>query len=798
MLGKNRKVKRMLSLALAVGLTLSGATTNVQAVGMPIPETNNINVQKLEYKYSGFQRDDNVESKNDSGHPDVHSEIINDPSYDSIDTVATERDTLLGGIDSLDDIGIQNTGDPIDLSSLQTEYDVKEYSPRLYGDVEFSLFKLDKSQKTLQDLIPIQDYRLTMTDAEKKAFSQSQIAAAEIVGKAIEDAYKAGNSLPYGANLIASKYVNDHGRATFEDVKTYDLLDGKKTGNIYILLETVSPATVVEKARPMFVYLPVTNEDGSTYKNEISLYPKNQMKEQSFGFQKYKDDGDGNFDSHDGPLAGAQFKIYKGRPSDLGNAKVLKDELGQDIVVTTNEKGQLDINGLVRGQYFLVEQEVEGLVDGMVEEANKYEKRQGFKYLAGFDSLLNMYNVLTFHVDSDGLVRSGSDFGQGQLLNNIDLLAYTNHFVPNFEKILKSERSLEEGFDYFENIPFELSFDIPDNIHEYSKFEAKDQLERLGDEDLTSDQVSPTLHAEYVKNSQGQIAFDVVNEKGDKLERDVDYFVKEFDENNKFQISFVNPSKAGMTADQVTRTNNRFSSIVLDSQKIYVRYHAQLNAQAYPDVLYNNSAEFTYNNAPEEGLAKDRYENDGEKFQTFGYRFVKEDAGLFNSALGRQTLEGAHFIVRNEEGLYFNGYNHTENNQGLEEAVWVEYSNDEEAYKALLASQDHSDGVLVSDAEGRFEIRGLKKGDYVAIEMKAPEGYRLDLNPETSFHVEYLTYTNTGTNRLAIQNERAPEMPFTGSEKIFINLSTGILVAGTALSLIYIISSKRRKINKQI
>ncbi|MFM1572002.1 hypothetical protein EQF93_04400 [Helcococcus ovis] len=786
--------KRFLSFVLASSIFLSSCITDrILASGASIPQTNDIVIQKLEYKYSKLLRDDVLENKNSVGHAEVHSEIINNKDTNSLDTVATTRDKKLGELNNLTDEAIQNTGDVLDLTNLQTSYDVKKYSRKLYGEVEFAIFELDRRDQTLKELIPSQSYKLNMTAQEKKAFSQSQMKSAETVGNKIEQAYKNGNILPYGAKLIKKQFVDETGKTVFDKIPTYEDVKGVKEGRLYMIIETKAPKTVVSKAKPMFLYLPITNNDHISYKTTINLYPKNEVKEGVFGFQKYKDDGDGNLNTNNGALKGAKFKIYKGTPEQFKKAKALKNSNGEDIVVTTNEKGKLDITGIVRGQYFLVEIESDNLVDGMMIDATKYQKREGFKYLAGFDSLLNQYNILAFHMDQDGIVRTGSKFNAGKILNNINLLEYTNHFVPGFKKNLKSERKLEQGFDYFEDIPFELVFEIPDNIHEYSKFEAKDQLEKAGNIDMISDNFTPTIEAEYVKGKDGKIAFDVVTDKEIKLVRDKDYFVKEVNENNKFEISFVNPLKANMSAKDVTRENNRFSKNVLNAQKIYVRYHAQLKANATPDVLYNNKAEFTYNNAPEKGLTKDRYNHDGKKFQTFGYKFIKKDNGLFNKGLLKNTLEGAEFIIRNEEGLYFNGYKHNENATGGIEPVWVKYESDEIAYKELKNSKNHKDAIMISNSEGKFEVRGLKAGNYIAVEMKSPTGYRLSINPETKFTIKEKSFTQTTQRPLTITNEKSPEMPLTGSEELAIRYIKITLIFIVSLVVVLFVAKKRQK-----
>lgn len=163
--------KRFLSFVLASSIFLSSCITDrILASGASIPQTNDIVIQKLEYKYSKLLRDDVLENKNSVGHAEVHSEIINNKDTNSLDTVATTRDKKLGELNNLTDEAIQNTGDVLDLTNLQTSYDVKKYSRKLYGEVEFAIFELDRRDQTLKELIPSQSYKLNMTAQEKKHF----------------------------------------------------------------------------------------------------------------------------------------------------------------------------------------------------------------------------------------------------------------------------------------------------------------------------------------------------------------------------------------------------------------------------------------------------------------------------------------------------------------------------------------------------------------------------------------------------------------------------------------------------
>ena len=842
----NKKIKKTMLGAMAFGMVVPSIGSPVIAnaadtvldkkesdatnagIGRNIPATNNITLHKRQYRQENAlteeQRKEFLNRQKDG--------VIKKQKGDSAlkNDLGSIKDEL-GGLDDVKQRGIQNTGD---LMAEKELLDTEAYRPDVYGEVEYTLFKLPHNEEVLKALEPTDvKYKVDMTADEQKKWSQAMSKKAKEVGEKIDKAYdrkNPGKALPYGAKKVDTVKIAKNGEATFKNVKTYDTVDGKKIDNIYIVVETISPKTVVGKSNPMFVSLPVTNDDG-TYKKELHLIPKNKMEEQKVTMKKYGQDND-SLEAK--PLAGAQFKIYEGMPpkdpTAIGKMKPITDANGKDLVAETNKEGKMTIKGLTRGNYFLVEQEVKGIVDGMEVKSEKYKDREDFKYLAGYRSKGNQYNVLRFCVDSAGRTRAGyiektdstnyedtivtpdgtrvsSSDPKAAILSEQNILEYTNHEKPHFGKkliayegdvniafnngketkdIKMTRRELKNGWNYFENMPFEVNLKVPRNLYQYSKFEFQDQLERKGNKDVVGkDKI--TTHAEYVKNKQNQIDFKVTaisakDGKEHELKRGVDYFIPEgAEKSNEFQITFVNPTTVGWDAKTTEENHkngkNRYTNVVLDAKEIKVQYKAQFNAQATPDVLYNNKAEFTYNNAPEKGLTEDRYNHDGQKFETFGHRFIKMDSGLFDFIKKdeeKQPLKGAEFIIRNKDGLYFNGYKHNDNAKGGEEPYFVKYANDEEAYKALKESKDHNDAVLVSNEKGEFEVKGLKEGDYIAVEMKAPKGYALNLNPETKFHVGEKSYTQTTEKRTRIRNRRKEEMPITGGTQIAITIAGGV------------------------
>ncbi|NQK94282.1 SpaH/EbpB family LPXTG-anchored major pilin [Streptococcus suis] len=156
---------------------------------------------------------------------------------------------------------------------------------------------------------------------------------------------------------------------------------------------------------------------------------------------------------------------------------------------------------------------------------------------------------------------------------------------------------------------------------------------------------------------------------------------------------------------------------------------------------------------------------DRENVRTGGFRFIKR------AAEGKQNpLAEATFVIKNPTN----------------DAV-LTYKEGKYQFEKVATN---ASGVvrLTSDDEGYFEIKGLRYGEYLVSEVRAPSGYVLNDKP-TTFTVDVSTYTDGPV--LSIINVKKPKIRLP---------ETGVVVTSTAFVGLFIMASSlvmiRRKNDK--
>ena len=581
--------------------------------------------------------------------------------------------------------GIKNTGAELEMPAGVTAYD-----PAKYGDVGFTVYRIEKANlpkgKTAQEIADA-------VEADPTSFG----------------AKKVGEEVKVGAD----------GSALFEALKS-----DENAG--YVFVETTSSKMTKQKARPMFIRLPMTDATGSGYLQEINLYPKNETQELTIDFTKLARK---NGEDTDKPLEGAQFKLYMGKK---GEGTPIKDG-EEDKIFTTNAEGKITLPGLVKGEYYLVEQEVPNKIDGMTKKVTEKRTDVG-ELLAGADAQNDTENKLGFVVDA-----------KGEITPDPAIKGYTNYERPNIDKKIDGDfkRGQEkQNFTKAENIPFSVDFTIPKNAKVYTKLQLTDELQKDN---------ARTMDLHFIEDS-----FKVVSEDGaTTFVKGTDYDVIFNAEKNQFELTFIKGADGKGVTDAIAGQN-----------KVKIVYAAEFKGDVTPNGNYSNKVDLTYKNG---NNTEERYDKDKEEFTTYGFTVKKVDDGLFTTGVAAAPLKGAKFLLRNADGAVFAGFKEAENGKDMEPI----FIRDDRAFE----SQFH---IFETGEDGKITVSGLAAGEYELEEIEAPEGYRLPIESDAKTKI---TVGPTSSNEGVIddiKNDRE-EFVITGREDTFIKvaaLGTGLVVLG--------------------
>ena len=148
-------------------------------------------------------------------------------------------------------------------------------------------------------------------------------------------------------------------------------------------------------------------------------------------------------------------------------------------------------------------------------------------------------------------------------------------------------------------------------------------------------------------------------------------------------------------------------------------------------------------------------------------------------------LEGASFVIKNQEGLYYqaigaNGIiTNTNTTEGIIDVVWVENKNEAT--------------ILTTEEDGIITFKGLKNGTYYLEEIEAPLGYNKLTGPVTlkvGYEENATNLVETAVNHEEIvKNATGTALPETGGvgTKIFIIVGSILFIS----SGIILITNKR-------
>lgn len=469
-----------------------------------------------------------------------------------------------------------------------------QYNKKLNGEVEFTIYKLDSTNDNLQKLLK---------------GNGDDATTYKTIAEAVQTAATAtpAQTLPYGASVVATKAVDDNGQVKFENVTS-------NNDDYYVIVETKTPKTVIAKAAPMLIQLPITSSSGDAYLKNVYLEAKNQIKPIEVELTKKKQPFGGQL----AVFQGVNFKLYQG---EAGQGTEV-----ENVSYTTNQDGKIKLNDLSVGKYYLVEVETDGLVDGMQQDATKGQKRDNVgTYLASKIAMNDANNKLQFEIKDDG-----------ELVTTNWTTELINYERPDIKKTVTNGKETDYSFDRGETIKYQVDLKVANNIQDYTKYEYED----MPGEGLTIE--TNTLQIEG-------------------LTKETDYKVEEVKVANSkatgYKVNFiVNNGGVSETMKQKAGTS------------LKITYDAKITAEGVKKI--DNDVNLTYTHT-----GKERYDTAKQTVKTCGQKFVKKDGGR-SGVVASGTLANAEFKVFKKDKADRKLFLKKDKTSG--DYSWVEDMNDEQ------------------------------------------------------------------------------------------------------------------------
>ncbi len=229
---------------------------------------------------------------------------------------------------------------------------------------------------------------------------------------------------------------------------------------------------------------------------------------------------------------------------------------------------------------------------------------------------------------------------------------------------------------------------------------------------------------------------------------------------------------------------NNNSSILAD--KVIVQYNATVNEKAVvmvpedTDNELDNKVYLIYNNNP--------YTEDG-------YREIPDEERVYTYAL--------QVVKTGEEGDSMEGAEFTLKLSNSGENLQFVMTGAGEYRRPLPNEADNLTETLVTNASGLITIEGLDLGTYILTETKAPSGYELPANPETTVTLAdengadgkpdgILNNDTDGTREQTVVNTKPGFLPKTGGIGTAVFTVCGIVLMAGAVVLLVCVSRRKK------
>jgi fimbrial isopeptide formation D2 family protein/LPXTG-motif cell wall-anchored protein len=622
-------------------------------------------------------------------------------------------------------------------------------------------------------------YALLKSDDAKKAVQDSPndyTSVADYATKTIQ----ANKALTYST---AEKLVQTDNNTTNEIGEITNKLPTTSNGEnaVYLIVEEAdTTGKIASTSANLVVSLPFYDKNNKPL-DTVNLYPKNVLNEVNLKFTKF-----GVVDNTvDKGLDGAVFYLKKSEKNDKDEYEYVSNgstSAGQVKYTTEieNAKTFTSINGgkvetgdlaLANGKYTFEEKADEHNIT----VASNVDKGNTNEYTAGASK-----DVVTFSVDSGKSTLVSYYDMEGKEKNSGDAAAY-NYQIPVPNKTAK-DFDEEKGFNIGDTVTYTITEQIPYNVSTYDAFTITDTPAK----GLLVDR--STIVAKIGDAVSATDDSDVVNDP------------------NAFSMAFLPGEKDALEANA--------------GKNVTITYEATITQAAVIQDELNNTVEFT------PGKDYPNIKTHKTPINTYGFKFVKKDANT-----GGALKEAKFLVLKTEESktYYRTTTNLLEQNDGnvkAESASSTSESNSDSATpttgsSAVVTSDTTSEAaavdapnattatddtygwkeysaedkknnvipadalVLVSDEEGRFEVKGLASNTYQLKEVVAPKSYQLPTST-VDFTVSKTSYKDEKA-LLAVQNKQEGVLPHTGGKGII-----AFIVAGIAIIVIAVVYFKRR------
>ena len=503
------------------------------------------------------------------------------------------------------------------------------------------------------------------------------------------------------------KYTDETGMVKFSELDV----------GLYLVIETKTPQAVTVPAEPFLVSIPMTrigdttaepnNQNQKQWLYDVTVYPKNSIAKGTVKLVKQGEQGDKTT-----KLADVTFTLHKKDDRSEGYIQV-------GNVYTTNAEGEITLENLTKGRYYL----------------------QETGYTTGKDTgyILNTTGKFYFDINGDGKAVkaddpavtdkdkvNGESFVIDTTSNTLTVTNYKPDIVKTVTKRDNTKDSHEADYGIGDAVPFTLTIDVPANVASLKTFKVTD-----------------TTDVKQLKHNEDSVIVKGIPADMGKTKVD---FVKGTD----YTLT-IDDTTETMTVDFGATKSNNFTSVA--GGKIIITYTATVQKTALVAGDGNvNTAKIVYSretNLTEE-TGKEPYEiTDKGVVYTFGLNIYKTAKG---GTLSDKPLEGVTFDLykkvdtekKNTDGTY-----------SFCDKPSCPATSGVNAKKLGLTDQETETWIKVdtlqTDADGKASVKGLPSGTYKLVETQTVKGYNLlskpvDAKLNLTYSEAWTTTTKCETN----------------------------------------------------